>query len=352
MPPADAVMVAIVDVVTVLVRTAKVVDFDPAWITTGLDTVAFALFELTATVTSTAVTPLSETVAVDVAPPVTLVGDRLSALSDGVVTVIEPVFITPPADAVIETLLDAAIGFVVTANVADVAPAATVTEAGTAAVAGAALCRVTVHPAVGAGLPRVTVPVAETPPTTIDGEIESAAATGALIVSTAFREVPPAVAVIVADVLAATGVEPIWNVAELAPDGTVIDAGTLAAALLLCNWTTVPAVGAGLVSVIVPVDDAPPYKEDGDTVRSMTAGGVTVSVAAFVTPSVPAIVMRVVVPTADVVTRKVAVFDPALTVTDAGATATAGLLLVSVTTEPPAGAGPERVTVPVGEAPP
>ena len=51
-------------------------------------------------------------------------------------------------------------------------------------------------------------------------------------------------------------------------------------------------------------------------------------------------------PTAVVLTEKVAVVAPAATVTPAG-TVAAALLLNSVTAAPPTGAGPFRVTVPV-----
>ena len=52
-----------------------------------------------------------------------------------------------------------------------------------------------------------------------------------------------------------------------------------------------------------------------------------------------------------VLTVNVAVVAPAATVTEAG-TPAAGLLVESVTTAPPAGAAPFRVTVPVAEPPP
>jgi hypothetical protein len=53
-----------------------------------------------------------------------------------------------------------------------------------------------------------------------------------------------------------------------------------------------------------------------------------------------------------VVTVKVPLLAPAGTVTLAGTVAEEGRLLARVTTEPPAGAGPERSTVPVDGLPP
>jgi hypothetical protein len=64
------------------------------------------------------------------------------------------------------------------------------------------------------------------------------------------------------------------------------------------------------------------------------------------------IVTAVLEATLKVVTLKLAVADPAGTVTLAAVVATAVFELVSVTTRPPEGAGPDSVTVPVDETPP
>jgi len=74
--------------------------------------------------------------------------------------------------------------------------------------------------------------------------------------------------------------------------------------------------------------------------------GVTVSVPLRLTPSVPVIVADAVDETVVVVTVNVRLELPAATVTLAGTVATGVLLLDSVTTAPPDGAGPLRVTVP------
>ena len=71
-----------------------------------------------------------------------------------------------------------------------------------------------------------------------------------------------------------------------------------------------------------------------------------------VAPRTPVIVTDVLDMTPEVLTVKVAVLEPADTVTLAGIVATAVLLLDSVTGAPAAGATPLRVTVPVEVLPP
>jgi len=82
---------------------------------------------------------------------------------------------------------------VVTVNVAEVFPAATVTLVGTVAADVLLLVRVTTAPPVGAAPLRVTVPVEGLPPVTLLGFSETDDAvtvTGAVTVSVALRVVP------------------------------------------------------------------------------------------------------------------------------------------------------------------
>jgi len=76
------------------------------------------------------------------------------------------------------------------------------------------------------------------------------------------------------------------NVAVVAPAGTVTDAGTWTAPVLLdVNVTTAPPVGAGLSRVTVPVEDVPAGTVAGLTLTpiSVATGAVTVKVAVRLT---------------------------------------------------------------------
>ena len=78
------------------------------------------------------------------------------------------------------------------------------------------------------------------------------------------------------------------NVALLAPAATVTVAGTVAVDVLpLERETTAPPVGAGPLSVTVPVEGDPPVTLVGFSVSEerVRAGGSTVSEAVLVAPA-------------------------------------------------------------------
>ncbi len=162
--PTVPVMVAVVLKVTGAVVTVKVATFVPAATVTVAGTVDEGSFEDKATdiVLPVATFPINVTVPVDEDPPTNDVGFRVTVPMNGGM-IVKIALDVPPA--VIVTVWLAATGVVATLNVAVVAPAATVTLAGTVADALLDAIETTVPPA-GAAVPRVTVPTGELPPTT------------------------------------------------------------------------------------------------------------------------------------------------------------------------------------------
>ena len=82
-----------------------------------------------------------------------------------------------------------------------------------------------------------------------------------------------------------TGLVLTVRVALVPPAGTVTPAGTVAAlVLLLESETSAPPLGAGPLSVTVPVEELPPVTLVGLTLSEASVGGVTVSEAVRVAP--------------------------------------------------------------------
>ncbi len=134
-------------------------------------------------------------------------------------------------------------------------------------------------------------------------------------------------------------------------------AGSVAEPLPLVKVTDTPPAPAGADSVTVPIEDEPPVTGLGDRVKPVIVPcpapepGLMVSIPLTVLPEVPVMVAMVVLLTLLVFTGKVPLLDPAGIVMLMG-TVAEPVLLVSVTTTPPAPAGEPKVTVPVDNDPP
>ena len=236
-------------------------------------------------------------------------------------------------------------------KVAVVAPAGIVTEAG-GVVCPLEADSATVRPPVGAAPLIVTVPVVLLPPSTVVGFNVSETTVGGVTVNVAVAVVVPTVPVIVEGVLEATGVVVTVNAPVVLPAATVTVAGTVADEELEDRPTEKPPVGAGPLSVTVPVEETPPMTDVGATLTALTVGGTIVKVAELVlVPRVAVIEAGVLVATPVVVIVNVPVIDPDGTVTVAG-TVAAALLDVRLTTVPPVPAVAPSVTVPVDDVPP
>ena len=173
--------------------------------------------------------------------------------------------VTPSKAAEIVTVVEAVTRLVETVNVALVAPTATVTLSGAVATAGLLLESVMTAPPVGAGLLRVTVPVAEDPPRTVVGLTLTDERSGSgVTVSTADFVAPPKVAEIVTAVDDVTPVVETGNWLLVAPAATVTVAGIVTTLVsLLESATTAPPGGAHSRRITVPVAVPPPITLEG-----------------------------------------------------------------------------------------
>jgi hypothetical protein len=250
------------------VVTGNVAEVAPAEIVTLTGTVAAAVLLLVSVTTAPPVgaEALSVTVPVAPVPPGTLVGFTDTDEITGGFTVSE-VFWLPLYVPVSVACAAVPTGKVVTANVAEVAPAETVTLAETDATGLLLLVSATTAPPVGAAAFNATVPVEPVPPVTLVGFTETEEITGGFTVSEVFC-VPLKVPVNVTCVAVPTAVVETGNVAEVAPAATVTLTGTVAVAvLLLVSVTTAPPVGAAVFNVNVPVDPVPPVTLVGFAVK-------------------------------------------------------------------------------------
>jgi hypothetical protein len=96
---------------------------------------------------------------------------------------------------------------------------------------------------------------------------------------------PPYSAEIVTAVVLDTAAVVTGNVAVVLPPGTVTLGGTLATEMLLLDSdTTAPPLGAGPLSVTVPVEPSPATTEDGFTDRETSDGRMSTRIAFEVPP--------------------------------------------------------------------
>lgn len=315
---------------------------------------------------------LKVTVPVDLLPPLTVVGfkvrDERVMLPEPGLMVREACAELDPRLAVITAVVVVLTDVVLTVKEVVVLPAATVTLLGTL-VDELLLDSDTADPPDGAALDSVTVPCEDEPPVTLLGF--------KMTEDTVGPEDPPGFTVKLAD----TVVVPDWakiallqtaltlvvltvKLTLVLPAATVTMLGKVTAdrkqagvlTFEVDSSTSLPPEGAGEAMVTVPVELLPPVTVLGFKLIEVTLiPGVTVTEpCAVLFPRVAVTVTTVLLRTNKLlaVAWKVAVVAPAGTVILLGTCGnTEALSEVSPTTEPPDGAGPLKVTVPV-EVPP
>lgn len=283
----EAVIVTLVVKTTGSVLTVKVAVVEYAGMVTLEGTMAAnpLLLDKNTTAPPAGAGPSSVTVPVEEPPPVTLDGLSVRDRSVGDWTTSEADWVTPLFAAEIVTEVAVPTGAVVAVNVTLLAPAGTVMEGATAATEESLVDRETAIPPLGAGPLRTTVPLEELPPVRFAGVIESDATVGGTTVRDAVSIVPLEVAVIVMEVEAATAVVATVNVVVVAPACTVTEGGTLATeGSLLDKETTAPPLGAALLKLMMPVEEAPPVTVLGLTESKLSVEASTPSSAFSLTP--------------------------------------------------------------------
>jgi hypothetical protein len=201
-------------------------------------------------------TAVRVTVPVEPTPPATVLGETVTDANSGGVIVKMVDLLRAPCDAIIVADCWLATGLVLTTNVAELLPAATVTEAGTET-SGLLQLRAIRTPPDPATQLKVAVPTRLVPPTTVVGLTLTDESPAGVIVSTADALAPPADASIVAVVFEFTPVVVTRKVAFDAPLATNTVAGAATMELLEFSATTAPPDGAARERVTVPVETDP-----------------------------------------------------------------------------------------------
>ena len=133
---------------------------------------------------------------------------------------------------------------VVKVKFAELAPAGTRTVLGTVTFGELEVMAMEIPPT-GATPCKVTVPVVVLPPITVAGFTLNPANPAGVMSRLALTETPPAIAVMVADVVSPTPLVFMENIVEVAPPGTVTKDWMEATGLSLDSQTFAPAKGAG-----------------------------------------------------------------------------------------------------------
>ncbi len=150
---------------TGLVVMANVAEADPAGTKTVAGAVTLLELDESATVNPpVGAFPVKVTVPVEDDPPITEVGETVTLAKDVVTVSVEATVAKPEVAAMVAAVVAETVVVVILKEV-EMAPAGTVTYAGTPA-AGLELDKVTMSPPVGAALDNVTVPRDPIPPTT------------------------------------------------------------------------------------------------------------------------------------------------------------------------------------------
>jgi len=256
--PFVAVTVPDVAVATAVVVAVNLAVDEPAATVTLTGTVIDFVEDESLTTMAVSAVALSVTRPAELAPPVTLVGERVTELTANGFTVRIAVSVTPPYDALMVTVSVAVTKRVVIGNVPVDPPRCTLTDAGTVATLVFELVNVIVIPAVGAWPLRVTVPSTGTDdlPITELGEREMPASDVGWMASWADLETVP-----------------IEKVAELDPLAILSVTGIVVSAELDDRLIETPPTGAAPVKETVPTAEVPPPTAVGEIVSDESTAG-------------------------------------------------------------------------------